>query len=47
LYNSDGILYTWYTYQYEYDEQGNWIKKIDFENDVPGFILERYYNYFN
>lgn len=36
-----------YTYKYNYDEKGNWIKKIVFENDNPSGILLREIEYFN
>lgn len=31
---------------YEYDAQGNWIKKIEFFYDMPRYIIERQYQYF-
>lgn len=36
-----------YTYIYNYDAKGNWIKKIVFENDNPSGILIREIEYFN
>lgn len=36
-----------YTYKYNYDAKGNWIKKIVFENDNPSGILLRDIEYFN
>ncbi len=33
-------------YQYTYDKQGNWIKKITFEKDVPQFIEQREITYY-
>lgn len=30
-----------YTYQYEYDHHGNWIKKIHYEKRVPRYVTER------
>ena len=30
---------------YSYDEEGNWIKKMEYENGVPRFILERDLSY--
>ncbi len=38
---------TVYTYKYNYDAKGNWIKKIVFENDNPSGILLREIEYFN
>ena len=46
-YNSDGSLYIKWTYKYEFDKQGNWIKRIDFKDEIPEFILEREYEYYN
>jgi len=46
LYNLDGSLAEEYTSQYEYDEQKNWTKKIEFRNDVPQRITEREYQYY-
>ncbi len=40
---SDGK--TW-TYQYDYDIYGNWIRKIKFENNIPKTILERSIKYY-
>lgn len=36
-----------YTYVYNYDSKGNWIKKIVFENNNPSGILIREIEYFN
>ncbi len=36
-----------YTYKYDYDARGNWIKKIVFENNNPSGILVREIEYFN
>ena len=46
-YNSDGSLASKWTYKYEFDKQGNWIKRIDFKDEIPEFILEREYEYYN
>ena len=46
-YNSDGSLDSKFTYKYEFDKKGNWIKRIDFENEIAEFILEREYEYYN
>jgi len=34
------------TYSYKYDKQGNWIERIEFEGEIPKFILEREFNYY-
>ncbi len=36
-----------YTYMYNYDAKGNWVKKIVFENNNPSGILIREIEYFN
>ena len=46
-YKSDGSLDSKWTYKYEFDKQGNWIKRIDFKDEIPEFILEREYEYYN
>ena len=38
--------YSNYTYKYEFDAKGNWIKKITFKNQIPENILERIYQYY-
>jgi len=45
-YNSDGILKSKWTFKYEFDKQGNWVKRIDFEDSIPKFLLEREYEYY-
>ena len=45
-YGSDGKLYWRETFEYEYDSRGNWVKRIDFEDDKPKYILVREYEYF-
>src|SRR5690554_1197246 len=47
LYNSDGSLDRKLTSNYEYDKQGNWIKRIDYTDEIPKFILEREYEYYD
>ena len=47
LYKSDGSLDVKCTYKYEYDEKYNWIKKIEYRNRIPKFILEREIEYYN
>jgi len=34
-------------YEYEYDEQNNWTKQIEYSDGFPEFIIERKINYFN
>ena len=33
-------------YEYEFDEKGNWIKRITFKNQIPESIEERKYEYY-
>jgi hypothetical protein len=47
MYNSDGSLRSKNTYKYEFDKQGNWIKKIEFKDGIPEYILERQYEYYD
>lgn len=35
-----------YNYKYEYDKKGNWIKCIEYKNEIPIIMLERTYEYF-
>ena len=44
--NADGILSSKETYKYEFDEKGNWIKRINFINQIPKLIDEREYEYY-
>jgi hypothetical protein len=46
-YNSDGSLNSKNTYKYEYDKQCNWIRRIEFTNGIPEYILERQYEYYD
>lgn len=34
------------TFKYEFDNKGNWIKRIDFYNNIPEHIIEREIEYF-
>ncbi|MDC1197661.1 hypothetical protein N8035_02310 [Algibacter sp.] len=43
---SDWIVDCEYTYKYELDTKNNWIKRIDFKNDKPQYILEREIEYY-
>jgi len=33
-------------YQYDYDENGNWIKRIQFDKGIPSFLTEREIEYY-
>lgn len=46
VYNTDGSLEQKRTYQYEFDEKGNWLKKVVFEDGGAKFILVREYDYY-
>ncbi|MBI4945653.1 MAG: hypothetical protein HY840_04545 [Bacteroidetes bacterium] len=43
---TDGTFHSRNKYTYDYDKQGNWVKKIEFENDVPKYITVRDITYF-
>ena len=45
-YDPYGNLKIRLTYKYEYDEQLNWVKRIEFENKTPAYILERDFEYY-
>jgi len=47
FYDPDGSLTSKHTYKYEYDKKGNWISRIEFEDDVPEYITEREIEYFD
>jgi len=34
------------TYKYEYDNQGNWVKKIGYRDTIPSYIIEREIEYY-
>lgn len=40
-YDSKGISSTRYSYIYEYDKNGNWIKNISYNNNSPKYVEER------
>lgn len=44
-YKSDGIINNKYTYN-EYDKFDNWVKRIDYKNEIPQFIVEREIEYY-
>ena len=45
-YNADGSLNYKWTYKYEYDDQGNWIKRIEFKYNNAEYVVERKYEYY-
>lgn len=45
-YKSDGSLYEKRTYEYSFDEKGNWIKKVITKNDKPEFVIFREIEYY-
>ena len=45
-YSSDGTLYNYVKNEYEYDDQGNWIKRIGYSNSIPTVIDEREIKYY-
>ena len=45
-YEADGSLDYKYTFKYEFDEKGNWIKRITFKNQIPESIEEREFEYY-
>ena len=45
-YNSDGSLEQRTVFEYYYDKNNNWTKKITYKNEVPKFIVEREIIYF-
>ena len=45
IYSADGKLDHKTTFKYEFDEKGNWIKKITFKNQIPKSIEEREFEY--
>lgn len=46
-YNEQGILNSRYSYNYVYDQKGNWLKKMEFETDIPQRIIIREIMYFH
>jgi len=46
VYNSDGRLDIKRTYEYEYDNESNWILQIIFDDKIPQYILEREIEYY-
>jgi hypothetical protein len=45
-YNSDGSIYEAWNYKYEFDKQGNWIKRIEYISIIPKYIVERGIEYY-
>lgn len=42
----DGNQYEVTTYKYEYDSKNNWIKRTEFDNKIPKYIIEREIEYY-
>ena len=47
VYNSDGSLNYKETSKYVYDSNNNWIKKFEFQNEIPIYITEREIVYYD
>ncbi len=47
LFKPDGSLFYTDTYKYDYDNKKNWIKRIEFRDDIPRFILVRKIEYYD
>lgn len=45
-YKSNGKLREKRNYEFDYDKNGNWIKRIEFINDKPKYIVERELQYY-
>lgn len=45
-FNEDGSLGGTFIYKYDYDAKGNWIKKVEIENNVAKLIVERNIEYY-
>jgi|SRR5690554_1154702 len=46
-YDSFGKLIEVQKYKYKYDDKGNWMEKIEYENDIPKKITEREIEYYD
>jgi len=47
IYDDEGNISSWWErYTFQYDEQQNWTKKIEFIDEVPKTITEREYQYY-
>lgn len=46
LYKFDGTYWTKFINIYNYDQNGNWISKIEIRNDKPKYIIERVIEYY-
>ncbi len=46
-YKSDGSLRYKNTWKYQYDNQGNWVRKIEYQDGNPEFILEQEIEYYD
>ena len=45
-FDPDGKLGTQSAYKYEYDKTGNWIKRTEFNKDIPHYVIEREIEYY-
>ena len=45
-YDTEGSFWEKETFKYKFDEEGNWIKRITFKNQIPESIEEREYEYY-
>lgn len=46
-YNREGKQIRFHTYTYQYDSRGNWTKRIEFNFNVPVFVVTREIDYFD
>ena len=46
-YDSDGIVESEGSFEFEYDENLNWVKKIEHKNTIPNKIIEREIEYYD
>lgn len=45
-YGPDENIFWEYAYKYEYDNKGNWVKRIKFGDKIPKYVIERKIEYF-
>jgi hypothetical protein len=45
-YDKLGQLQYCYKYKYEFDDKMNWIRRIDYENEIPCYVIERQIEYY-
>ena len=46
LYSLDGVLSPNKSFDYNYDSNGNWIKRVDYIDNIPQAIIERQIDYY-